>query len=256
MTFAAALTVLSACAASAQEAEVRQLRATLAELRGQLNRQEARIEELSNRVFVLYDRVDSARVELGRASTPPSLEVVKLVPDEAEPAPVPASESDEAAVVIELREDGELEALPTRDVPPPPKSERPERGAEAVFTEALNAYRQGQVEDAYQGFARFLQRFPRHAYADNAVYWMGECRYDAKEYRAALGEFAKVLKRFPRSNKAPDALFKMGLAYERLGELDTARKAFTDVVVGYPKSALAELARTHLDALPSTGGSR
>jgi tol-pal system protein YbgF len=242
-------------ASAGAEAGGQRLLTMIDELRDQLNRQEAHIEELSNRVFVLYDRVDTARVEMGRASTPPTLEVVKLVPDEEAP-PAVADGGDDAAVVIQLRDDGELEALPTREVPPPPRNGPPERGAEEVFTQALNDYRQGQVESAYRGFAQFLARFPRHAYADNAVYWMGECRYDAREYRAAVAEFAKVLKRFPRSNKVPDALFKLGLAYERLGEREVARKAFADVVAGYPKSAFAELARAHLDALAAMGGSR
>ncbi|MBI3179426.1 MAG: tetratricopeptide repeat protein, partial [Deltaproteobacteria bacterium] len=56
-----------------------------------------------------------------------------------------------------------------------------------------------------------------------------------------------VVKRHPRSNKVPDALFKIGLAYERLGDSDKARTAFQDLVAGFPKSAMADLARSHLE---------
>ncbi len=246
----------AACAAPGATREG-ELREQVEQLRAELARHEARVEELSNRVFVLFDRVDSAQVELSRAAGP-TLEVVKLQPPE-DAAPVESGSGepafgDEPAVVIRLADDGELEALPVREVPPAPAASA--GGAEEVFRSALSAYRQGQVEEAYQGFARFARAFPRHAYADNAVYWMGECRFDAKEYRAAIAEFDQVLRRYPRSNKVPDALLKMGLAYERLGEREMAVRAFRDVVTSYPKSALADLARTHLQALSTSGGSR
>jgi len=246
------------CGPSTYEQDQRRLQAGLDEMRTQLLHQEDRVEELSNRVFVLADRVDSARVEASRSEAPPELKVVHLVPDPA-PAPAPSvppatDPSEDEEVVITLGEDGELSATSVAKARPPP-ARKSRLKAEAVFRDALTAYRQGEVEGAYSGFAAFLKTFPRHAYADNARYWMGECRLDAKEYREAIRQFANVIKRYPRSNKVPDALWKMGLAYERLGEAEMAKRAFEDVVSGYPRSALADLARSHLGSL-APGGSR
>ncbi|OGR10664.1 MAG: tol-pal system protein YbgF [Deltaproteobacteria bacterium RIFOXYB12_FULL_58_9] len=251
-----ALTV--GCGDKTYEQSQARLQTTLDKLQAQVSRQDARIEEISNRLFVLDDRVDSARVEMTRPVSPPDLEVVRLVPDEETLSPDNRGnpDSEEPTVVIQLAEDGELEALPVSTVPSSQESRS--AGAEERFRSALAAFRQGRTDLAHGRFAEFLAAHPRHDYADNAVYWMGECRYDAKEYREAIKEFAKMLKRYPRSNKAPDALLKMGLAYERLGEFGTARKAFEDVVASYPKSALADLAHSHLDAMSSAsmGGSR
>lgn len=249
------------CGPSTYEQDQRRLQEVVGELREQIARQDDRVEELSNRVFVLADRIDSARVDASRSETPPELNVVRLVPDALPaappPSPVAIDPSEDEEVVITMGDDGQLSAesvdKPRRHSHESDKRRAPK--AESVFLDALASYRQGKVEGAFASFAAFLKRFPRHAYADNARYWMGECRFDAKEYREAIRQFANVIKRYPRSNKVPDALWKMGLAYERLGEVEMAKRAFEDVISGYPRSALSDLARSHLVAL-APGGSR
>ncbi len=238
----------------------------LERLERRLEAQNARIEELSNQVFVLADRVDSARVEMKRLQEPPALEVVKLVPD-GEPYPSEptadagaATETSAAAVDgfgLKLNGDGEPAVIPVVDVRAPVLRAKPKRrGAERSFRDALAAYRQGQVEIAFKRFSRFVRDYPGHVYADNARYWMGECRYDAREYRQAIQQFATVLKRYPGSNKIPDTLLKLGLAYDRLGQRAEARQAFRDLVAAYPRSAVADLARTHLKQPVASGGTR
>jgi tol-pal system protein YbgF len=246
-----------ACATTAPDAEVTRLAETVAELQRRVGKQSSRIEELSNQVFVLSDRVDSARVEADRAPEPPPLKVVHLVPEarRPDPDPAPPPETEGAVATIRLGDDGEPTAVPVVPVKPPRRATKAP-GAERAFRDALAAYRQAKVEVAYKRFARFLREHPRHPYADNARYWMGECRYDAKEYRKAAQEFSAVIEGFPRSNKIPDALLKLGLAYEKLGQAAQARQAFSDLVAGYPRSALADLARAHLEAEGFTGGSQ
>ncbi len=198
-------------------------------MQAQLAKQEARTEELSNQVFVLTDRVDAVRVQSERAAVPPDLKVIRLLPEPESPA---RASSPETLQVVE--------------VPPPPRP-RLNGNAERLFRDALAAYREGTLAVALQRFTQFRESFPEHAYADNALYWMGECRYDAKDYPGAILEWTSVVKRHPKSNKVPDALFKIGLAYEQLGEGHKARTAFRDLVAGFPKSAMADLARSHLD---------
>lgn len=250
--------VTGACATTTPDPEVARLDEAVARLQRQVNAQNSRIEELSNQVFVLSDRVDSARVEADRAPEPPPLKVVRLVPSGTPrpgPAPAQAPADDGPVATIRLGDDGQPAALPVVAARPPPRAAHA-AGAERAFRDALAAYRQAKVEVAYKRFARFLREHPKHAYADNARYWMGECRYDAKEYRQAVREFAAVIESYPRSNKIPDALLKLGLAYEKLGEESNARQAFSDLVAGYPRSAIADLARAHLGASAPTGGSQ
>lgn len=247
-----------ACATSAPDQEVARLGEAVAKLQLRVTKHNSRIEELSNQVFVLSDRVDAARVDAERSPEPPRLKVVRLVPDprpRTVPPSAPAADDEGPAATIRLGDDGQPTALPIAPVAPPP-NHTPSPGAERAFRDALAAYRQAKVELAYNRFARFLREHQHHPYADNARYWMGECRYDAKEYRQAVREFAAVIEQYPRSNKVPDALLKLGLAYEKLDEQSKARRAFSDLIAGYPRSAMADLARAHLGTMAATGGSQ
>src|SRR5690606_34317546 len=97
----------------------------------------------------------------------------------------------------------------------------------------------------------FLATHPRHDYADNAQYWLGEAYYAQNDYRQALGEFRIVIETYPRGNKVPDALLKVGYCYQALGQTDKARAVLEQVVNLYPKSEPATLAATRLHASAS-----
>ena len=237
------IAVLTAgCGPSVHEVQLRQLTETVEKLRVRVARQDDRTATLSNRLIVLTDRLASQKRAAARSDgAAPDLEVVRLVPEKpaaAEPAPDP----EPPAKPIEITLTG---------TPEPRKSaSRPGTGAnpEQLFRRALEAYRGGQGAVAYTRFSEFAQAFPRHDYADNARYWMGECRFESAQYREALSEFERVLSDYPRSKKAPDALLKIGLSYERLAMHSHARGSFERVIATYPHSALAELARSRLAA--------
>ena len=59
----------------------------------------------------------------------------------------------------------------------------------ALYKSAYDDLRAGRHEAAERGFREFVRRFPRHDYADNAQYWLGECFYDQKRYDKAAPEF-------------------------------------------------------------------
>jgi tol-pal system protein YbgF len=93
----------------------------------------------------------------------------------------------------------------------------------------------------------FVQRYPRHEYADNAQYWIGEAFYAQKDYLHALAEFRATIELYPRGNKVPDALLKVGYCYAALGQGDKARAVLEQVVSLYPKSEPAALASRKLE---------
>jgi len=110
------------------------------------------------------------------------------------------------------------------------------------YKEAMSKYQAGQYTAAAEAFNRFFTRYGKHAYADNAVYWMGECAYDLKNYRLALTMFRRVVEEYPAGNKAPDALLKMAYCYLKLDEKINARTVLGQVIESYPKSDVARLA--------------
>ena len=60
-----------------------------------------------------------------------------------------------------------------------------------LYRHALESLRAGRQRLALVEFRRFLDANPRHDYADNAQYWIGECFYDLYDFGAAEPEFRK-----------------------------------------------------------------
>lgn len=133
----------------------------------------------------------------------------------------------------------------TRDHEPP--SER-SGTAGGDYRAAVDLVKAGRYADALAALRGFVQRYPRHDYADNAQYWIGEVFYAQKDYARALAEFRRVVEVYPRGNKVPDALLKVGYCYQAIGQGEKARAVLEQVVNLYPKSEPAALAAQRLEA--------
>ncbi len=117
------------------------------------------------------------------------------------------------------------------------------------YNAAMAKYRSGELAAAADAFRGFFQRYAKHAYADNALYWLAECTYDLKQYRVAVKLFRQVVEEYPNGNKAPDALLKMAYCYMKLREDRTARTVLAQVVESFPKSEVARLASQALQKI-------
>lgn len=115
------------------------------------------------------------------------------------------------------------------------------------YRAAVELVRSGKTEEAITALRAFLRAYPRHDYADNAQYWLGEAYYAVKDYQHALVEFRATIETYPRGNKVPDALLKVGYCYQALGQADKARAVLEQVVNLYPKSEPAALAARRLE---------
>jgi tol-pal system protein YbgF len=129
-----------------------------------------------------------------------------------------------------------------RDVPT-------DRNGEAAndYRVAVDLVRGGKHDEAVTALRAFITKYPRHDYADNAQYWLGEAFYAHKEFAQALTEFRNVIQTYPRGNKVPDALLKVGYCYQALGQSDKARAVLEQVVNLYPKTEPAVLAAKRLE---------
>ena len=115
------------------------------------------------------------------------------------------------------------------------------------YRAAVELLRSGHHEEAIAALRAFIQRYPRHDYADNAQYWLGEAFYVQKDYQHALVEFRATIETYPRGNKVPDALLKVGYCYQALGQAEKAHATLEQVVNLYPKSEPAVLAAKRLE---------
>ena len=94
-----------------------------------------------------------------------------------------------------------------------------------------------RYDRALEALTAFLTRYPDHPYAENAMYWRGECYFAKGEYLRAAEQFEAVLTR--SGNKAPDALLKIGMAHDRLGSPERAREYWERLRREYPRSDAA-----------------
>ena len=135
--------------------------------------------------------------------------------------------------------------MATRDRDVPPAANADDAGES--YRAAVELVRSGSHGQAVDGLRAFLRKYPRHDYADNAQYWLGEAFYAQKDYPHALSEFRNVIETYPRGNKVPDALLKVGYCYQALGQTEKARAVLEQVVNLYPKTEPAALASKRLE---------
>lgn len=118
-----------------------------------------------------------------------------------------------------------------------------------LYDEAYRTYSNGNSLRARGLFQTFYQKFPQDRLAPNALYWLGECYYDQRDYSEALGLFQKVVDLYPQSSKGPDALYKKGVCYLDLKQTSRAVEELRVVLNKYPQSNAAKLAREKLSGL-------
>ena len=138
-----------------------------------------------------------------------------------------------------------------------------ERGPRALtdevksYEEAFRLYRTDEYEAAIDRFKAFLQTYPSSDYADNALFWLGECHFKIGEHEQAVLAFDDVAKRYPEGNKVPDALYRQGIALLEIGKQTdqeatyrgAARQIFERLVNDYPDSDRVPEARRQLEKL-------
>ena len=111
--------------------------------------------------------------------------------------------------------------------------------AKPAYEAALALVNAHQYDRALDALASFLVKYPDHPYADNAMYWRGECYFAKGDYLHASEQFEGTVTRFPAGNKAPDALLKLGMSRMKLGDPGKAREYFDRLAHAYPQSEAA-----------------
>ncbi len=123
---------------------------------------------------------------------------------------------------------------------------------DVLYRSAYEDYMRGNYDLAADGFGEYLRRFPGTELADNALYWIGECRDAKEEPQKALETFTEVLEKYPASDKAAAAQLKKGLIYLKMGDQGQGVVNLQYVVYEYPGTREADLAREQLKSLGLT----
>ncbi|HIA03361.1 MAG TPA: tol-pal system protein YbgF [Myxococcales bacterium] len=253
--------------------QVKDLNQQLSELRKSQTGVEVTVDDLETRLFLVQDELDTYR-KRGRNIS--SLPVVRVEPqngpisifDSNQDTKAPTSQNESGPLFFDrITDDGTLirgganmpEALVSetstrgkrrRTEQHKPRLGKSEVAAVSSYKASYQLLKQQQYQDAIEGFRKFVEKNPTHGYADNAIYWMGECYYARGLWLQALKTFQQVIQNYPLGNKAPDAMLKVGLSHQQLKNNSQARQVLRQVMEIYPDSPVAGLADARLKQLP------
>lgn len=254
-----------ACVTPASQAEVAELRAQVRVLQEARVRLERRLERVELHAAVSRQRSEAPAATPPAGSPPqappksqggepssvavPELTVVKLKP-RAEPAPALPTHVD----VVEP-EPEDMEAFvsagssePQRARPEPLEEPGPD-ALEARFQQALSALRTGNVQGAVEQLRRFAEENPRHARADNALYFGALGLMGQGEHAAAAPLFERLISSYPAGDTVLDAMLRLAECRLKLNQREDARALYTRVLTQFPGTAAATQAEQRLASL-------
>ena len=261
------------------EQQVADQRARLQTLTNTYEAQNQRVEALRERVELLEDELETARL----AATPRALPVVRLSPQAQRDAASQAAQAAEDDAEQESTAEAPAGRVLTQadvdafgggvtsgrrgPVPPPenaanagnigvarvpstsvdaPAGTAPDPEPIGAYRAAWNQLKAGDVPAAISGFTRFVAQWPSHSYSDNALFLVGEARLGRAETAAALAAFRRVVDEYPSGNKVPDALYMIGVTLDRMGRATESKETLARLVAMYPETDAARRAQEAL----------
>ena len=133
-----------------------------------------------------------------------------------------------------------LGRMPERDMEkalakPPVEPKAAPKDAQEAYDEAYSLMQKGDYDGADRELQDFLKRYPNHALAGNAHYWLGEIAFSQrKDFAQAATLFGEAYKKYPKHTKAPDMLYKLGASLGQLGQKADACKAYSLLAQMHP----------------------
>lgn len=251
----AALAVLGGCSTAIPTSPADQLR--ISEMQQDL---------LETRRRAVMAEVETERLRSELADLRQQLEVARSRAVTA-PASTDARPIDDQVTAIELLQPLEETELEEAVVPPPrpqPQAIPPQNGdtvapgpatpgsavdAQNLYDQAYALYHERNYARAEELFLSFLGSYGESHLADNALFWIGECRFARGEYSSALQAFGETVDRYPHGNKVADAMLKAGKCLEALQQQSQAIRTYEELQSRFPDSAAARAASERLAAL-------
>jgi tol-pal system protein YbgF len=137
---------------------------------------------------------------------------------------------------------------PEPKVPPAP-APAPTMSPQEAYSVAYNDYLKGNYDLAVESFKLYRQQFPESPLADNALYWIGECRYSQRKFEEAIDAFDELIVGYPQGDKAAASHLKKGLSFIELGRKPEALAALKLLVAKYPLEEEARIAQDKIREL-------
>ncbi len=235
-----------------------------ASLRMQQVEMARRLEDLSNSIMVLQDRLETMKVASERAQKVYESKESKKIKktklfhkEDLEPQETFLGVGDS-----QLKGRSSKLRLTNSDLVPIDKKVKEETLSKAVtenaenggeqpeailaYNEAYKKFEEQNYTEAVKSLEEFVRQFPNHVYSDNAAFWIGESWFRSREFEKAANQFERVARDYPSGNKVPDALLKAGSCYLYMSKPKEAREALEKLITLYPQSVAAQKAKGSL----------
>lgn len=112
-----------------------------------------------------------------------------------------------------------------------------------LYDTAFSLLRERRYDEAETSFQGFLDRYPGHALASNARYWLGESFYARNNFERAARVFAEAYQQNPKGSKGPDSLLKLGMSLAGMGKTDDACLTYAQLRKDYAEGFAPVLTR-------------
>jgi tol-pal system protein YbgF len=219
--------------------QIEQLQRTIQQLRGDIEVQAHKSEEMQRRQRELYLDIDRRFQQLETGKAPqPVMQAPRLSTQTPPVMPAPGV-STQPPPVTGQGMTGAVAADPANE--------------KADYEKALVILREGRYADAAATFNRFLTDYPGSRYTDNASYWLGETYYVTRDFDRAMTTFSKLVEFYPQSPKVPDARLKIGYIHYENKDWSAARQELNALVADYPGTTAARLASDRVRRMQKEG---
>ena len=133
-----------------------------------------------------------------------------------------------------------------------PKSPLPPNlSPQEIYNMAYADYLKGNFALAIDGFKIYLDNFAQSPFADNALYWIGECYFSQKEYEEAITRYNQLILNYPLGDKVPAAYLHKGISLMELDRNEEALSVFKLMVSKYPLEEETKIAQEKIKELIS-----
>ncbi|MCI0571164.1 MAG: tetratricopeptide repeat protein, partial [Myxococcaceae bacterium] len=149
---------------------------------------------------------------------------------------------------------GEVQSIiePTADAPP-----AVDIGGESVdpslldleYESAVSALRTGNVAGGVERLKRFASENPRHARADNALYFAGVGLVGMEDVKGAAALLESLVASYPAGDAVTEALLRLAECRVKLHQESDARAIYNKLVTAFPGTAAASQAEQRLATL-------
>lgn len=190
-------------------------------------------------------KIDQLTLELQKiAADLAAARLPQAVPAASAEAPAEAGTKPAGQAPPKTPSESKPQPAPAQPAPPPPTTSPQE-----AYSMAYNDYLKGNYDLAIESFKLYRAQFPGSPLADNALYWIGECRYSQRKFEEAVDAFDELILTYPQGDKAAAAHLKKGLSFVELGKKPEALAALKILVAKYPLEEESKIAQDKIREL-------